>query len=191
MEIRSFLAFELPTDIKRIVDRVAGEVRRFALEVRWVKTDNIHLTVVFLGRIKGEEIETIGKAVETVCLDHGPFDISLSGIGCFPNRRNPRVLWLGLEGDLERMAYFRDALQKQLKPFEIKLEKRPFKPHLTLGRFRKPNRSETRLHELMSAYSDLTSPVCSLNELILFRSDLNPGGAVYTKMLSWTLSGEK
>ena len=191
MGIRSFLAFELPREIKTVVERVAGEVRRSSLDVRWVKVENIHLTVVFLGNMKPEDLEGIEKGAEETCRGYGPFNIALGGAGCFPNTRNPRVIWLGVEGDLDRMALFRDALQEKLVPFGVKAEKRPFRPHLTLGRFKKPAKSDARLLEILSAHKDLTSPLCSLNELVLFKSDLKPGGAVYTKMLSWPLLGQK
>jgi 2'-5' RNA ligase len=191
MGIRSFLAFELPGEIKSIVDRVAGEVRRSGLDVRWVKVENIHLTVVFLGNIQTEDLEGIEREAEDICLRYRPFEIALGGMGCFPNPRNPRVVWLGLEGDLQRMAPFRDALQEKLEPFGVKAEKRPFRPHLTLGRFKKQGKSDGRFLEILSSHKDLTSPVCSLNELVWFKSDLKPGGAVYTKMLSWPLSGDK
>ena len=191
MEIRSFLAFELPLDIKRIVARVSGEIRKSTLNVRWAEVDNIHLTVVFMGNIRTEEIKAIEEASKKACLKHAPFDISVKGMGSFPNKRNPRVIWLGLNGDLERMSYFRNALQKALKPFGIKEEKRRFTPHLTLGRFRKSNRAYFQLDEFILRYKDLESPVRSLKELILFQSDLKPGGAVYTKLESWPLSGEQ
>jgi 2'-5' RNA ligase len=190
MGIRSFLAFELPGEIKSIVDRVAGEVRRSGLDVRWVKVENIHLTVVFLGNVNPQDLDGVEEVAEKTCRGYGPFRIALSGAGCFPNTRRPRVIWLGMEGDLDRMSLFRDALQEALKPFGVKAEKRPFRPHLTLGRFKKPGLSDGRLLEILSAHKDLTSPVCSLNELVLFKSDLKPGGAVYTKMLTWPLSGE-
>ncbi len=191
MEIRSFLAFELPWDIKNIVARVSGELRNSPLDVRWVKVDNIHLTVVFMGTIQMKDLKAIGDEVQKVCLKHGSFDVLLKGMGVFPNRRNPRILWLGLDGDLERMSYFRDALQKNLTSFGIKEEKRSFKPHLTLGRFRKSNKKGSQLDELQLNYKDLMSPVCSLKELILFKSDLKPAGAVYSKLESWPLLGER
>ena len=191
MEIRSFLAFELPSEIKKMVVRVSGELRKSDLDVKWVKVDNIHLTVVFMGNKKTEDIEAIGDAAQKACLKYGVFDISLKGMGFFPNSRNPRVLWLGLHGDLDRMSYFRDALQKHLKPFGIKEEKRRFKPHLTLGRFRKQKKMDSRLDDLVLEYKDLTSPSCPLKELILFKSDLKPGGAEYTKLETWPLTGKK
>ena len=191
MKIRSFLALELPSEIKEIVARVSGEVRQSTLDVKWAKVDNIHLTVVFMGNIETEDIPAIGDGVKKVCLTYGAFDASLKGIGCFPNKRSPRVLWLGLDGDLERMSNFRDALQEQLTPFGIKEERRRFKPHLTLGRFRKSKRMDLQGDELLSKYEDLASPVCPLKELILFKSDLKPSGAKYTKLEVWPLSGDK
>ncbi|UCB50271.1 MAG: RNA 2',3'-cyclic phosphodiesterase [Deltaproteobacteria bacterium] len=191
MKIRSFLAFELPLEIKNIVARVSGELRQSTLNPRWVKVDNIHLTVVFMGSIETEDTPAITRVVREVCQTYGPFDISLKGIGCFPNRRSPRVLWLGLDGDLEPMSEFRDALQGHLKGFGIKEEKRKFKPHLTLARFRKPKKMDAKEDQLLSNYEDISSAVCSLKELILFKSDLKPTGAVYTKVESWPLTGDK
>ena len=189
MKIRSFLAFELPLDIKNTVARVSGELRQSTLKARWVKVDNIHLTVIFMGNIETEDIPAIARGVQGVCQTFGPFDLSLKGIDCFPNRRNPRVLWLGLDGDLEPMSDFRDALQEHLTGFGIKEEKRKFKPHLTLARFRKPKKMDFEEDQLLSKYEDLSSSVCSLKELILFKSDLKPTGAVYTKMEAWPLTG--
>jgi len=191
MEIRSFLAFELPVQIKKTVVRVSGEFRHSGLDARFVKAENIHLTVVFLGHVKTEEIEGIEEEVRNICTGYGSFDIALKGVGCFPNRRRPRVLWLGLDGDIERMSHFRDDLQIALKAFGTKEEKRPFRPHLTLGRFRSTRKIGSRLEEILFNYAALESPVESLNELYLFKSDLKPGGAVYTKLESWPLSGEK
>lgn len=191
MKIRSFLAFELPLEIKNIVARVSGELRQSTLNARWVKVDNIHITLVFMGNVETEDIPEMGKGVQDVCQTTHPFDISLKGIGCFPNKHKPRVLWLGLDGDLEQMSTFRDALQKHLAGFGIKEEKRKFKPHLTLGRFRKPKKMDAQQDQALSKHGDVSSSVCSLDELILFKSDLKPTGAVYTKLEAWPLTGEK
>lgn len=191
MEIRSFLAFELPEEIKKIIFHVSEEAKKFPLDVRWVKASNIHLTMVFMGNILMEHLEGISEAVSKACKMYGPFNISLKGMGAFSNRRNPRVLWVGLEGDIERMSYFRGTLQKSLKSFGVKEEKRQFNPHLTLGRFRKGSRPSEHLDDLLSRYQDLTSPVSTLEELVLFKSDLNPKGAAYTKLNIWPLLGKR
>jgi 2'-5' RNA ligase len=189
MGIRSFLAFELPDDIKTIVARVSGEIRKTSLDVRWVRPQFIHLTVVFMGDIESEQIPSMGESLGAVCSRHSPFTIFLKPMGCFPNIRNPRVIWLGIDGDLERMSRFRDDLLHALSSFGIKEEERAFRPHLTLGRFKKPGKRQTELEQLLATYKELSSPARTLSELVLFRSDLKPGGAVYTKMVSWPLSG--
>ena len=188
MKIRSFLAFELPDDIKSILTRVSGEIRESSLDVRWVRPESIHLTVIFMGDVQSEQIPSMGASLGAVCANHVPFTISLRPMGCFPNSRNPRVIWLGIDGDLERMSRFRDDLQRILSPFGIKEEERAFRPHLTLGRFKKPAKRQTEMEQMLAKYSELSSPARILKELFLFRSDLKPDGAVYTKMLSWRLS---
>ena len=189
MEIRSFLAFELPPGIMGVISNASGDMRNTGLNVRWVKPGNIHLTMIFMGNVSQEHLKPIGQVAANVCRRYGPFNVFLDGTGVFGSRRNPRVLWARLNGDLERMSRFRDELQKDLEPFGIKQERRGFKPHLTFGRFRKGARTGSDLDGLLSRYQDLTSPTCALNELALFKSDLKPGGAVYTRLNAWSLTG--
>ncbi len=190
MEIRSFLAFELPQDVKRIIREVSRAGKELPLDLRWVKPDNIHLTVVFMGNVSEDKVQPIGETVKEVCARFEPFDARPETLGFFGSRRHPRVLWIGLYGDIKPMGHFRNALQKKLKPFGIKTEKRPFRPHLTLGRFKKGARPWPHLDQMISEYSNLKGQSCSLGELVLFKSDLKPGGAVYTKLSAWNL-GEK
>ena len=187
MAIRSFLAFELPPHIKKEVTGISGEVKKTGLKASWVKPGNIHLTLVFLGDINEENIPEIISGIDNVTGKYEPFNIALGGMGVFPDTKRPRVLWLGLKGEIERLASFRDDLQKPLKIFGIKQEKRSFKPHLTLGRFRKPVEEKSLLKRILDEYGDISGPNEKLNELILFKSVLNPGGSVYTKILSWSL----
>jgi 2'-5' RNA ligase len=191
MEIRSFLAFDLPLEIKKIISHVSQEMKRSLRNVRWVRTENIHITMVFMGNIPAGDIESLGRFVGKVCKQYGTFNIALTGAGFFGGRRNPRVLWIGLTGDLERMSLLRDDLQAALRPYGINEEKRRFSPHLTLGRFRWKGGEKMQIEKILSQYKDLKGPVCALDELILFRSDLSPRGAFYTRLNAWTLDGIK
>ena len=191
MEIRSFLAFELPPDIKRVISEVSRAGKELPLGLAWVKSGNNHLTMVFMGNVPEDKIQPIGETVKKVCARFDPFDVSPGGLGFFGNRRHPRVLWMGLNGDVRRMGRFRDAIQKSLKPFGIKTERRTFRPHLTLGRFKKGARPWPHLDHMISEYADLKSQTCSLRELVLFKSDLTSGGAVYTKLDAWALRGSE
>lgn len=191
MDIRSFLAFELPRDVRTTLERVVSEIRRHHLPLRWVKPQNIHLTIVFLGDVKPEVLKPIQEGVKEVCAEFGPFSAAIRGVGTFPNKKNPRVLWLGLDGEMERLSRFRDALQHSLTPFGIQEEKRSFRPHLTLGRFRKGKGRISDLQPVLSTYATVESPLSVLPELVLFRSDLRPEGAIYTRLGAWPLSGSK
>lgn len=189
MDIRSFLAFEQPEEIKGIIEEISGALSKSNLDVRWVKTGNIHLTIVFLGSVPAEDLDAMEPLLSNSCSEFAPFSISLKGLGCFPNPRSPRVIWVGLQGDIERMGGFRDSLQARLAPFGIKEEKRPFRAHLTLGRFNRFRKTDRELDHYLEKYSDVSSPVCSLGELVLFKSDLRRGGSIYTKLRSWSLTG--
>lgn len=189
MEIRSFLAFELPPEIREMLSTVSRDAQGLPLDVRWVRVVNIHLTVVFMGSVREDRIDPIGEIAGRVCRDHAPFRVQVNGTGLFGSRRNPRVLWVGLGGDIDRMSGFRDVLQKGLVPLGIPEETRPFRPHLTLGRFGRGEKGGSSLDALLSKYQDLDGPACVLDELVLFKSDLRPGGARYTRLGQWPLSG--
>jgi len=190
VEIRSFLAFEQPEEVRATLVEISDALRKTRLDVRWVKPANIHLTVHFLGNTRSEDLQAIAEPVQSLCLTYDPFHVSLSGVGCFPHTRNPRVLWVGLGGDVARMAQFRDALQTLLRPFGFQEEKRPFRAHLTLGRFRGGRSPRGELEEVLENFRGLSSPVCTLKDLVLFKSELRPGGSIYTKMNSWPLAGD-
>lgn len=191
MEIRSFLAFELPPDVKRILINANDGMKRELLNARWVKVENIHLTLVFLGNFPSDKVDAAGGALEEICNKYAPFTIQVKGIGTFGGKRNPRVLWAGIEGDIDRMGSFRDELQERLAPFGVKIERRKFKPHLTLARFRNTDRPEPGLPRVLAELRDLSSSPCTFEKLFFLKSDLKPGGAVYTKLKSWELSGKK
>jgi 2'-5' RNA ligase len=89
------------------------------------------------------------------------------------------------------MGRLRDRLQAQLVPFGIKEEKRPFRPHLTLGRFNSFRKTDRELEQYLEKYRALASPICSLGELVLFKSELRRGGSMYTKLRSWPLTGSQ
>jgi RNA 2',3'-cyclic 3'-phosphodiesterase len=191
MTVRSFLAFELPLEIKDQVKLISEELKRSNMDVRWVKPDNIHLTIVFLGDVREGDISAITREIDLVCCGFHPFDFFLKGLGLFPDRKRPRILWAGYDGDIERLSSLRDVLHERLTAFEIKEEKRQFQPHLTLGRFRNPGRIDPRLDEIMHRHEGLSSPSFQVGDLILFKSELRPQGPEYTRLESWAMSADR
>ena len=188
MGIRSFLAFELPPKIREQIGVVSTELQKLTLPVRWVKVTNIHITVIFLGYVNEDKIDDIKEKVNPVVKGFSVFQTRLNGIGVFPNWRRPRVIWIGLNGEIERLSNFREKLQTGLKVLGLKEEKRPFRPHLTIGRFKGLVDRDEELKSILDRYHDLSCDLQYLRELVLFKSDLKPDGPVYTKMASWPLS---
>ena len=187
MGIRSFLAFELPLQIKERVGEVSRELQKSPLPVRWVKVENIHLTIVFLGPVPEETIAGIKQKTGSIAERFSAFRIRLSSVGVFPNWRRPRVFWFGLAGEIGGLSELRDELQAVLEELGFKPEKRPFRPHLTLGRFKgSVNRGE-ELKWILDKFHDISSDDGYLKELVLFKSDLRPAGPIYTKMAAWPL----
>ena len=96
-------------------------------------------------------------------------------------------MWAGLNGDIEKLSRLRNTLNDELGLLGFKAEKRPYRPHLTLGRFKGPVKRNEDLRLIIDTYQDMVSEVYELNELVLFKSDLKPDGRVYTKMAAWPL----
>ncbi len=191
MGIRSFLAFELPPEIREKIGEVSIELQKLTLPVRWVKVTNIHLTIIFLGYVDEDKIDDIKEKVNLVVKRFSIFKTRLNGIGVFPNWRKPRVIWIGLGEEIERLSNLREELQTELKVLGFKPEKRPFAPHLTIGRFKGLLDRDEELKSILDRYHDLSGDLQYLNELVLFKSDLKPDGPVYTKMATWQLRVEK
>ena len=187
MGIRSFLAFELPVEIKKQIGTISSELKKMSLPVRWVSIDNIHLTIVFLGSVDEDIMGDVEEKVDVVVKRFSAFKAKLNKVGAFPHWKRPRVIWIGLNGDVGRLSDLRNELQEELKVLAFVPEKRPFRPHLTLGRFKGPMNRDEDIKWICDRYRDINSDLYQLNELILYKSELKPDGPVYTKMATWPL----
>lgn len=188
MAIRSFLAFDLPAPMAATVERISNELKRTSLQVRWVAPANIHLTVVFLGDVAEDSVGRICDEVGRTVVNCPAFKVDLSAAGFFGTIRSPRVLWIGLEGETDRMGKLRDALQGSLAPFGIRQEERPFRPHLTLGRFKEGARGGKELEDIIQRYKAVGCEPCTMDSLVLYRSELRPNGPVYSPLHKWRLN---
>lgn len=184
--LRAFIAVEIPADLRARIAQATASLRQSvgARAVRWVAPENIHLTLKFLGDVSPENLTRLEQVIRHEAGNHAPFDLTLRGLGCFPNPRRPRVLWVGLEAPpaLEK-------LQRNLNLSTARLgytdEDRPFAPHLTLGRVN-PQADAHSLATLRAALEDThTQPAqtAHIAEICLFQSDLRPTGAVYTPLM--------
>lgn len=186
--IRSFIAIELPDEIRHALAEVQKNLRRDVGGVRWVEPGSIHLTLKFLGDIPAEQIQPIAAAAMGVVQDEPPLGLGVSGLGAFPNPRRPRVIWVGIGGDVARLGRLQTRLEEALEPLEFPREERAFRPHLTVGRVKDPRRPP----DLTRALADVTVPRCNsfdVREILLYKSDLRPTGAIYTKLQHLPFAG--
>lgn len=179
--IRSFIAIDLPQKTRENLAAIQDQLRQSQAGVRWVKPGSIHLTLKFLGNILPEQVDAIAAAVAQLVRDEPPITLCAAGLGAFPSPRKPRVIWVGLRGEVDRLANIQAGLEKALEPLGFARETRGFRPHLTIGRVK----DRRRLQSLIEAMSTLELPEFNSfdgNEIILYKSDLRPTGAIYTKL---------
>ena len=179
--IRSFIAIEIPPPLKSRMEEIQRVLRRTDADVKWVRPAAIHLTLKFLGSIRQEDVERISQALTPIVADGESFEVRVQGMGCFPNPRNPRVVWLGVDQGREALASLQGAIEKGMAELSFPPEDRPFSPHLTMGRVRSP-RGRVGLAQAIEKHQGVPIGSFQAQEVILFRSELRPSGAVYTKL---------
>ncbi len=184
--IRTFICIEIPQSIKERINRLQENLRQIDAQISWTKPSNIHLTLKFLGGVEVARIERVKKALERAVSGICPFEVEVSGSGCFPSARSPRVLWVGFSNVPERLQQIYSNIEDELAREGFGREKRKFSPHLTIGRIRTPHNA-ARVAEALIA-SGFESEAFITTEVILMRSDLKPTGSVYTPQTVLRLS---
>jgi 2'-5' RNA ligase len=198
--IRAFIAIELPPPVRALLATVQEELRESLggaeRAVKWVRPDGTHLTLQFLGDVQANQIPAIRQGIERACEQAGPIGLNLERLGVFPNLRRPRVIWVGLTGSREhqqRLDRLQHAITSNMQPLGFKPDK-SFKPHLTLGRVRDTATSAelAAIAEVLEYPEEqpLFETTFQVRAVSLMRSDLQPGGAVYTELAHIELQGK-
>jgi 2'-5' RNA ligase len=177
--MRLFVAVELDdaaraavVHAQRRIDRALGE--RSA--IKWVDAGQIHLTLAFIGQVEDPRVEPVIEAMGPP-LSMIPFELVFGGLGTFPSRGIPRVLWLGVVRGQQELAYVQRAVADRLRRLDIALEDRPFHPHLTLGRWRSPEHSAAASVRVARWEGETTSVM--VEAVTLFQSRLSSFGATH------------
>lgn len=186
-EIRSFVAIELPREVKLALARIQNRMKSGSrAPVKWVEPDIIHLTLKFLGNITPGITGRITAALEEACREVHPFPLELNGLGVFPNPRRVQVVWIGLTGEVERLGQLQKRIDSGLAPLGFKAESRPFTPHLTLARVRDQATPDERqaLGQIVTGITLEGGGSLNINAVHLMRSHLTNEGPVYTRISS-------
>jgi 2'-5' RNA ligase len=179
--IRTFIAIEIPGNIISKIRELQEGIKVYGLKIRWVRSENIHLTLKYLGDVEAVKIGEIAEAISKTVEGYIPISLKAKGIGVFPGIKRPRVLWVGLTGQLESLVRLQKTLDENLKVLGFPGEKRPFKGHLTMGRIK------AKFGDALMAFRSFEPETFTASQIILYKSELKPSGAVYTKLSSASL----
>ena len=186
--LRAFVAAELPTDLLKALAAVQAELGQRGLRVRWTRPASLHLTLKFLGDIPADRVPIVAEALRATAAEHDVFKLTAEGVGVFPGLRRPRVLWAGLGGGGDALAQLQRRIEDRLHAAGFPREAREFHGHLTLGRFGE-DAPRGAVADAMRPCATQRFGDFELRELVLFQSDLQPQGAVYTALARAPLRG--
>ncbi|TAK51909.1 MAG: RNA 2',3'-cyclic phosphodiesterase, partial [Bacteroidetes bacterium] len=132
--IRTFIAIDTPEEFKQVIGSVQHELKQVHADVRWELEKKFHITLKFLGDVKEKTLPGIVSHLESVTRDCASFDITYRGLGCFPNMKFPKIIWVGAYNEDGNLLTLQTTIEDELISFGFKREKNPFTPHITTGR---------------------------------------------------------
>lgn len=184
--MRTFIAIELKKEIRDTLFQIQEELKSAQADVRWVRSENIHLTLKFLGEVEETKIPEIVRCLKELGGQIKPFTVKISGLGAFPGLKSARVIWAGAKEDTGELARLAGTIENILAELGFPKENRKFSSHLTLGRLRS-NKNKDKLGQKLEK---IKIPELSqrINSIALFESVLHPTGAVYQKLSEISLS---
>jgi len=187
---RLFIAAPLPPAVTDQLSHLVDDLSSRELPVRWTASNAFHLTFHFIGEVPQERAELLRMSFANLAPRTGQIKVRTGRLGTFPNEKRPRVLWLGLDGQIDKLAALRDEVGMMLSRQNVEIEEGPFRPHLTLGRAR-DSVDKIFPYHLSEAYKSnsvreiVNSPVdFTLSEIVLYRSLLEKSGARYEELAS-------
>lgn len=187
-ELRLFVALDLPEAHRREIGERADRLRSRLPPARWVRADGLHLTLAFLGGVASGRVPELEAAVAPVFTDARPLTVTVADGGTFPPGRPARVAWVGLRSGPDLPALQRAVAMAALGSLGMPSEAKPFHPHVTLARPRRPW-SRRAADEFARAFAGEIGEPFLVTEGVLYRSELGPGGSRYTAVGRFPLGG--
>ena len=190
MKIRSFLAFDIPEELKTELGKLIALFSPKVRGIKWVKPELIHCTIRFFGDVEEElAMGRLSRLIEQEVRHQAPFKLAGHGVGVFPNWRYPRVLWVGLQGETETVISLHARLEEAFTELGIRKDPRVLRVHLTLGRARAPFKDSEALVNMVEKMADTDLGEFTVDSLALYKSELTPQGPIYTVLKRFPLGG--
>ena len=183
MSLRTFLAIDLPSSLHLAIGQKQNQLKSVLPGINWVKSENLHITLKFLGDTPESQIDDLRQVVEQAVKRTLSFVLTLRGFGAFPDKGAPRTLWTGIESEENVLEHLAVQVEAAVVPLGFPEEGKPFRPHLTLARIKKDHRELGQAIEKAGVLADpFIFGRLLVEQVTLFQSDLRPTGSVYTKL---------
>jgi len=191
--VRTFIAIEMGPQVLDALGQAQNELRHGegGRAGRWVKRENLHLTLKFLGEVPVGQLESVYQAVARAGKDICSFVLAVTDLGCLPNLRRPRVICVDVQDRSGRLLRLQEAVERELTRLGFPAERRGFRPHLTLGRVRRQaTRGEVEaLAKSIAAHRSIDGSQVQVDEVAVVKSELTPNGPIYTRLFGAPLAG--
>lgn len=188
--MRAFFCLEIPKRIQNEMAKLSEEISQPAY-VKWVNSENLHITLKFLGEIESGQLPKIKETAHEVTTQLSGFDMNIDKLGSFPSQSYPKVVWLGSSSEPKKIHRLHDRLETDLENMGFSREDRDYVPHVTLGRTKEKN--DRKIKDFGKKIGSFSMDKCwnvKVDELTLMKSDLRRSGPVYTPVVKLPLNGE-
>lgn len=184
--MRCFVAVRFPEEINRELGRHIRYLAGTDAAVRWVKTENLHVTLKFLGEVQDGEIQDVHRVLSGISCS--PMSLAVRGLGCFPPRGRPRVIWAGLEGDIDTLRNLAKDIEEQVAPLGYPPEQRAFQAHLTIGRIKGRRKLDALMLAIERRRDRVATSSIEVDAFALYQSERGSDGPRYCEISTYSLS---
>lgn len=189
MNVRAFLAFDIPSPVRQALATLIRDLGRLAQGIVWTDAAQLHVTLRFFGEVESELLlGEVSQRIAAVARATPPFSLECAGIGVFPNWKYPRVIWAGFAGVADRAMQLREHVDDGLAECELPVDARAFRLHLTIGRA-KALHGKGELVKRVESLGMIQFGEVPIDHLTLYKSELTKQGAVYTALKTFPFKG--
>ena len=176
--IRTFIAVPVPEPLFNLREKLKATISEKTGKIRWLRKDQIHLTMKFLGDTTEDSINDVRHVMQKVADEFKPFNISIQKTGCFPKIERPRVMWIGVSGELDKLYQLVEKIQKKLNPLGFPKDEKKYHPHITIARAKYPQKKTPDISTFLNtSFDPIPFPI---KKVQFISSELFPNGPVYT-----------
>jgi len=188
--LRLFVAADIPWEIRDLVASTTERIKGKGIDARWVRPENLHLTLKFIGEYGEEGLERLSQEIRKAAERSSPFKVVMGGCGAFPSQRKARVLWVGMSDGVDDASAVARKLDARLEKAGVKREQRQFRGHLTVARLRRPQDCTEVVEDMSRMLEGLQELPFRVEEIRLIRSILKTQGPTYIELEKVALGGE-